>query len=118
MDDGKPIFTQIAEQLENDIIAGTFPEETQVPSINEFAGFYRINPATALKGVNVLVDAGVLYKKRGIGMFVAEGSRSRLIAERRAQFSTDYVRPLAVEAQKLGISVDELTDMIRKETAQ
>ena len=73
MDESRPIFQQIAEQIENDIISGVLPEETQVPSTNEFAAFHRINPATAGKGVNLLVDAGILYKKRGIGMFVADG---------------------------------------------
>src|SRR5690349_13182625 len=103
MDDSRPIFVQIAEQIENDIIAGQLAEETQVPSTNEFAAFYRINPATALKGVSTLVDEGILYKKRGIGMFVAEGARERLVTKRRDQFQADFIRPLVAEAAKLGI---------------
>ncbi|MGV8884159.1 MAG: GntR family transcriptional regulator [Microbacteriaceae bacterium] len=114
MDDSRPIFLQIAEQIENDIIDGTTPEESQVPSTNEFAAFYRINPATAGKGVNLLVDDGILYKKRGIGMFVAEGARDRLIAQRRDLFATEFVRPLLAEAAKLGITSEQLTVMIRK----
>ncbi|MBN9238278.1 MAG: GntR family transcriptional regulator [Micrococcales bacterium 70-64] len=114
MDEGRPIFLQLAEQIENDIISGTLPEETQVPSINEFAAFYRINPATALKGVTMLVDEGALYKKRGIGMFVAEGAQARLTTKRREKFSTEYVTPLVAEAAKLGISSEQLADMIRK----
>ena len=112
MDDDRPIFLQIAEQIENDIIAGTLPEETQVPSTNEFATFHRINPATAGRGVNLLVDAGILYKRRGIGMFVAEGAKARVIAGRRDHFTTEYVRPLVAEAAKLGISANELAEMI------
>lgn len=112
MDDDRPIFLQIAEQIENDIIAGTLPEETQVPSTNEFATFHRINPATAGRGVNLLVDAGILYKRRGIGMFVAEGARARVIAGRRDHFTAEYVRPLVAEAAKLGISANELAEMI------
>src|SRR3954471_10706207 len=115
MDDSRPIFLQIAEQIENDILAGTLAEETQVPSTNEFAAFYRINPATAGKGVNLLVDNGILYKKRGIGMFVAEGARTRLVATRRDQFTTQYVRPLVEEAAKLGITPTQLAEMIKKE---
>jgi GntR family transcriptional regulator len=115
MDESRPIFVQIAEQIENDIIAGALAEETQVPSTNEFAAFYRINPATALKGVNLLVDEGILYKKRGIGMFVAEGAQALLIAERRDVFREEFVRPLLTEAAKLGISTAQLADMIRKE---
>ena len=118
MDESRPIFLQIAEQIENDIVAGALPEETQVPSTNEFATFYRINPATAGKGVNLLVDDGILYKKRGIGMFVADGARARLVAARREQFTTQYVRPLVEEAAKLGISPDQLATMIRKEEAK
>lgn len=78
-----PIVIQIAEKIENDIIDGTLPEETQVPPTNQFAAFYQINPATAAKGVNQLVDQGILYKKRGIGMFVKEGSRA--VLDREAQ---------------------------------
>jgi GntR family transcriptional regulator len=115
IDDGKPIFVQIAEQIENDIIDGVYSEETQVPSTNEFAAFYRINPATAGKGVNRLVDEGVLYKRRGIGMFVAEGARENLLAQRREAFRQEYVRPLLVEARKLGIDPEQLSEMIHKE---
>lgn len=115
MDESRPIFVQIAEQIENDIIAGVMAEETQVPSTTEFAAFYRINPATALKGVNLLVDDGILYKKRGIGMFVAGGAQARLTTKRRDQFSAEFVRPLLTEAAKLGITTTQLADMIRKE---
>lgn len=115
MDESRPIFVQIAELIENDILAGSLPEETQVPSTNEFAAFHRINPATAGKGVNLLVDDGILYKKRGIGMFVASGARERLAAKRREQFQGRYIGPLLIEAQKLGITAQQLIDMIRKE---
>jgi DNA-binding transcriptional regulator YhcF (GntR family) len=118
VDESRPIFVQIAEQIESDIISGALGEETQVPSTNEFAAFYRINPATAGKGVNVLVDDGILYKKRGIGMFVAQGSRARLVAKRRDQFTAQFVRPLVEEAAKLGITASQLADMIRKEKAE
>jgi GntR family transcriptional regulator len=113
MDDSRPIFLQIAEAIENDILAGNLLEETQVPSTNEFATFYRINPATAGKGVNLLVDEGILYKKRGIGMFVATGSQARLATKRRDQFEAEYVRPLVAEASKLGLTQAQLVTMIQ-----
>ena len=113
MDEGRPIFLQIAEQIENDIIAGTLPEESQVPSTNELAAFLRINPATAGKGINRLVDAGILYKKRGIGMFVASGARAQLIATRRDHFREQYLVPLLAEAAKLDISAEQLAGMSR-----
>ena len=115
MDDSRPIFQQIAEQIENDIISGALPEETQVPSTNELAAYLRINPATAGKGVNLLVDDGILYKKRGIGMFVSPGARARLIAARRERFRNQYVAPLLAEAAKLGITADQVATMISTE---
>jgi DNA-binding transcriptional regulator YhcF (GntR family) len=114
MDDGRPIFVQIAERIENDIIEGGLPEETQVPSTNQFASFYQINPATAAKGVNLLADRGILYKKRGIGMFVASGARERLLDNRKEQFYENYVVAIVREARKLGISGDQLLDLIRR----
>lgn len=114
MDDTRPIFVQIAERIENDILDGTIPEESQVPSTNQFASFYGINPATAAKGVNLLVEQGILYKKRGIGMFVAAGARAELTDNRRQQFYEQYVVAMIREAGKLGITTEQLSEMIRK----
>jgi len=118
VDDGRPIFVQIAEQIAEQIVDGTMPEESQVPSINELAAFHRINPATALKGVNVLVDAEILHKRRGIGMFVAEGARVTLLTRRRDAFRADYVRPLLEEASHLDITPELLADMILEEAGR
>lgn len=112
IDDSRPIFLQIAGLIENDIVDGTLAEETQIPSTNEFAAFHRINPATAAKGVNLLVEEGILYKRRGIGMFVSTGARAALVARRTEEFFEQYVRPLAAEARKLGIPADQLSRMI------
>jgi DNA-binding transcriptional regulator YhcF (GntR family) len=114
-DDGRPIFVQIADQIESDILAGRVAEESQVTSTNEFAAFHRINPATAGKGVNLLVDRGILYKRRGIGMFVAAGARAAIVARRREGFATEYLTPLLREAENLGIDRDTLIDLIRKD---
>ncbi|WP_020620056.1 GntR family transcriptional regulator [Paenibacillus daejeonensis] len=114
INDDRPIFAQIAERIENDIIDDVLPEESQVPSTNQFAAYYKINPATAAKGVNLLVDQGILYKKRGIGMFVAEGARSRLLEARKEQFYEQYIISMLSEAQKLGITEAQLTQMIKR----
>jgi DNA-binding transcriptional regulator YhcF (GntR family) len=111
-DDGRPLFVQIAEQIEGSIVDGTLPEETQVPSTNELAAFHRINPATAAKGVNQLVADGVLYKRRGIGMFVATGARTQLLERRREDFARQYVAPLIAEARKLGMDAEEIKKLI------
>lgn len=113
-DDGRPIFIQIAEKIENDIVEGRLQEEAQVPSTNQFAAFYQINPATAAKGVNLLVDQNILYKKRGIGMFVAEGAKNTLIEKRKEQFYEQYIVTMVREAAKLGITTNQLTEMIQR----
>lgn len=118
MDDSRPIFLQIAERIEDDIIEGRLPEESQVPSTNQFASYYGINPATAAKGVNMLVDQGILYKKRGIGMFVASNARSQLMEKRKEQFYEQYVVTMVREAAKLGITAEQLTEMIRRGDAE
>ena len=111
-DEGRPLFLQIAEQIEVSIIDGTLGEEAQVPSTNELAAFHRINPATAAKGVNQLVADGILYKRRGIGMFVADGARATLLDRRREHFARQYVAPLLAEARKLGMDTEQVKKLI------
>ncbi len=112
--DGKPIFQQLADQLEEGILSGAYPEENQVPSITEYSVAYRINPATALKGINLLVDAGLLYKKRGVGMFVSSGARERLRAQRAERFYQDYVQRMVQEARRLGVTEAELVRLVER----
>ena len=114
IDENRPIFLQIAERIEEDILAGRLTEEEQVPSTNQFAVLYQINPATAAKGVNLLVDQGILYKKRGVGMFVATGSRERLMEKRRELFFEQYVVAMLREAKRLGIEEEQVIAMIQK----
>jgi GntR family transcriptional regulator len=116
--DDKSIYLQIAESIENDIVKGNIEEEAQVPSTNQMAVMYKINPATAGKGINLLVDRGILYKRRGIGMFVAAGAREKIIAERKKGFFERHIAALLEEARNLGIGTDEIVDMIRKEGEQ
>ncbi len=113
LDDGAPIFSQIAERLADEIAEGTLAEGDQVPSTNELAAFYRINPATAAKGINVLTENGLVEKRRGIGMFVAVGARERLLGDRRKRFAQRYVEPMVAEAARLRIDVDTLLSMVR-----
>ena len=114
LDEGTPLFVQVAERLAADIADGGLAEGERVPSTNELAAFYRINPATAAKGINILADEGLLDKRRGIGMFVAAGARATLLVRRRAEFSGRYVQPLLTEATRLGIDSDELIGLIKE----
>ena len=110
----KPIVIQIAEGIEDGILTGAFPEESQIPSITEFSVNYKINPATALKGINLLVDENIIYKKRGVGMFVAEGAVQKLRKKRQDQFYTNYISSLIDEARRLGISSEDVIAMIER----
>ncbi len=114
LDGDKPIFQQIAEGLEDGILSGVFPEESQIPSITEFSVQYRINPATALKGINLLVDAGIVYKKRGIGMFVSSGAVEKLRGKRREQFYSKYICTLVNEAKRLRLTEQDIQEMIER----
>ena len=117
-DGAGPIFQQIATRIEDAIVDGSLTEESQAPSSNELAAFHRINPATAAKGLGALVADGILYKKRGVGMFVASGAREQLLKRRRRDFATQYLTPLLAEAGKLGISVPELCALLQEQGAE
>ena len=111
----KMIYIQLADWLEDEILAGTFPEETQIPSVADLSANFKINHMTALKGIAILTDNGIIYKKRGVGMFVSEGAVKKLRAGRRREFCGRYIKTAAAEAKKLGIELDELIEMMKEE---
>ncbi len=111
----KSIYLQISEMIENDILRDVLLEDEKVPSTNELAKYFKINPATAAKGIGLLADENILYKKRGIGMFVAQGAKEAIRQKRKATFYEYYIKPLLNEAVSLGISEEELVKMIRQE---
>lgn len=112
--DERPIFVQVAEYIEDGILSGAFPEESQIPSTTEISVWYKINPATALKGVNILVEEGVIYKKRGLGMFVATGAPEVILNKRKKQFYENYIEKIVSEAKKLNLTLEDITSMIER----
>lgn len=116
--DDQPLFLQLADRIADDILSGTYPEETAVPSATDLGVFFGLNPATVSKGVNLLVALGALYKKRGVGMFVAVGAGELLRQRRRTAFEDAFVVPLIAEARVLGIDVDVLHHMITARAAE
>lgn len=110
----KPIFLQIAGNMEDSILSGSFAEEQQIPSTTEISVTYKINPATALKGINILVDKGLIYKKRGVGMFVSKGACDKLRLERKEAFYENYIKGVISEAKRLQISNEEIKSMIER----
>ena len=110
----KPIFIQIAEQLEDSIFTGIYPEETKIPSTNEFSTLLNINPHTVLKGMNLLVDDEIIYKKRGLGMFVKEGAVEKIRQKRQGQFYDQFIATLIDEASKLHMTKKEIISLIER----
>ena len=108
------IYLQIARMLEDDILRGVYREEEQVPSTNELAREYNINPATAAKGINLLTAEGILYKRRGIGMFVAKGAEETVKQKRKAAFYDGYIKPLVKEGASLALTREELVAMLER----
>ncbi|MBT2583472.1 GntR family transcriptional regulator [Planococcus sp. ISL-109] len=112
-DSTKPLFVQIRELIEDQIVNDQLKEGDQAPSTNQLVNFYKINHATVSKGITQLVDEGILFKKRGIGMFVAESAKKTLVKQRKKAFVDNYVTGLIQEAKKLGISEDEIIELIK-----
>jgi len=114
-DDNKPLFLQIKERIEDQIISGTLDEDMQIPSTTQIVEFYKINHITVAKGVNLLVDEKILYKKRGVGIFISIGAKDMLIKKRQELFLIQYMKPMLTEAKKLGINIKILIEMMEQE---
>lgn len=112
--DSSPIYVQIAAQVEEQILSGELGGDDQVMSTNAYASFYRINPATAAKGFRQLVDEGILYKRRGLGMFVSPDALEKLRAKRRGRFFAEHVEPMVAEARMIGVPLDEIVKHIEQ----
>ncbi len=110
----KPIYIQLAEGIEDAILSGAYEEETQIPSTTEISVNYKINPATALKGINLLVDEEIVYKKRGLGMFVSTNAKEKILDKRKITFLDSYITSLISEAKKLSISKDDIIKMLER----
>lgn len=118
VEEGRPLFVQIAEEIEASVLDGSLAEGERAPSTNELAAFHRINPATAAKGINLLVDREILIKRRGLGMFVAEGAAQRLRAERQQSFADHYLTPMLAEARHIGLPVESVIELLRERVHQ
>lgn len=114
LNEDEPIFIQISKAIEDEILTDSIKEDEQVPSTTELSRLYNINPATVLKGMNILVDKNILYKKRGLGMFVSSGAKNTIKLLRKESFKNKVIKNLIEEANKLDIDKDELLDMIKQ----
>ncbi|GAB6092425.1 GntR family transcriptional regulator [Furfurilactobacillus curtus] len=109
-----PLYLQVAEQIEEAILSGTYDAGEQVPSTTAISREFHINPATVLKGMNILVDRKVLEKRRGMGMFVLDGARERVTFNRRTDFFEQQVSPLVEAAKQIGLTEAELAALIER----
>ncbi|WP_010677508.1 GntR family transcriptional regulator [Bacillus timonensis] len=114
-DGTKPIYVQISEWIETEILSGAFAEDQKVFSQYQLAEMFNINPATAAKGLNLLADETILYKKRGLGMFVTPNAKQFILEKRKNQTMKNLVFELVMESERLGVSEDELINMIKVE---
>lgn len=112
--DKKPIFLQIKDRLADQIVNDQLKEHDQIPSTTQLVHFYKVNHLTASKGITLLVEAGIIYKKRGVGMFVAEGAKEKLLQQRKEVFAEEFLLPMIQEADKLGLSDSEITSLMNK----
>ena len=110
----KPLFQQVADQITEGILNGSYKELEQIPSTTEISKGYQINPATVLKGMNLLVDQELIEKKRGLGMFVLAGAQDKVKRIRKEEFLTKEIANLVVEAKKLGITAEQLKKLIER----
>ncbi|MBX4151565.1 GntR family transcriptional regulator [Paenibacillus sp. LC231] len=113
-DEGQPIFQQIADMIEDDILNGTYQADDQIISMSQFASTFQVNPATAVKGIALLVNEGILYKKRGLGMFVAADAKQIILTKRQDRFYNELVLKLLDEAEKLELTTDDVIEMIKQ----
>ncbi|GKU83898.1 GntR family transcriptional regulator [Niallia sp. NCCP-28] len=114
-DDSKPIFQQISDMIANEIVEGELLEGDQIPSTTEISKFYQINRATVQKGLAALVDAGYVYKQRGVGMFVSKGAKQKLLEKRKEDFYNEYLKPMMEEAKRIEIKKGELLQLIKED---
>jgi len=111
-DESRPIYMQIKDRLEEQIVTGQLQEDEQIPSTTQLVHFYKINHLTISKGIHMLVEDGIIYKKRGVGMFVAKGARQKLLQRRKDRFVAQYIEPLLREADNLGMTKEDVIDLI------
>jgi GntR family transcriptional regulator len=114
LDDTKPIFMKIMEMIEDNILSGTYEENDIIISTTQISKLLSVNPTTAMRAVGSLTEMGILYKKRGIGMCVSKGAREKILSSRKKKFLDETIPEFLNEAKKLGLSIDELVNIIRR----
>ena len=109
----KPLYMQISQWLETEILSGNIKENEKIYSQYQLAEMFNINPATAAKGLNILADEKIVYKKRGLGMFVETNAKENILRKRKDRNLKPLIWELVMESERLDITEDELINMIK-----
>ena len=110
----RPVFLQIMDMIEDDILSGVYKTDDIIISTTQISKLLNVNPTTSVKAISKLTDEGILYKKRGIGMCVSNNAKEMVLTRRKKNFITDTIPQLLSEAGKLGITENELIEIIRR----
>lgn len=114
MNDSQPVFIQIQTIIENDILNGTYTVDDLIISTTQISRVYNVNPTTAVKAISCLTEDGILYKRPGIGMCVAEGAKEKIFERRKKVFLETSLNEFLAEANTLNISADDLITLIKE----
>ena len=114
LNESLPIYVRIVEGVKDAILSGELKEDEKILSTTYLSKTYNINIATFTKAINILVDEGLVYKKRGIGMFVKNGAVAQLIKERRLVFKERYIKATLIEAKRLNYTSEELQQIVKE----
>ena len=114
LNESLPIYIRIVEGIKDAILNGELKEDSRIPSTTYLSTTYKINIATVNKAINILVDEDLVYKKRGIGMFVKAGAKEKLIAKRRETFKDYYIKTTMIEAKRLGLTDEDIQKMVQE----
>lgn len=113
-DSNQPIYVQIAEWLETEILAERILEGEKIYSQYQLADQFNINPATAGKGLSLLAEENIVQKKRGLGMFVTTGAKEKIQNKRKNIRLKNLLHTAVIEASHLGVSREDLYEMLNQ----
>lgn len=110
----KGIYLQIADRICDEVLLGIYNEDDRIPSVREYAALVEVNVNTMMRSYEYLQQQGVIYNKRGIGYFVAEGARKQILSMRRANFMDEEADYFFKQLYLLDITPDEVSQMYRE----
>ncbi len=112
--ESKPIYMQIVDRICNEILTGDYAEQDRIPSVREYATIVEVNVNTVARSFEYLQSSNIIFNKRGIGYFVSEGAKKRIIEMRKTAFMNNVLPEFFSEIKMLGISINDIVDLYDK----